>query len=99
MPFGLINAPASLQRRVNKALYKYLDVFVTVYINDILVYFKIKEEHKKHIRKILKIFKKKKFIIKYKKSTFLTQKVGFLGYIIISEKVLMEYKKVKTIAD
>jgi hypothetical protein len=49
MPFGLINTPVSCQRLINDTLYKYLDIFIIAYLNDILIFFKTKNEHIEHI--------------------------------------------------
>ena len=53
MLFGLTNAPASLQRSVNEKLHKYLDIFVIVYFDDILIYLETIEEHIEHVKKVL----------------------------------------------
>ena len=53
IPFGLTNAPATFQAFINNILREYLDVFYTIYINDIVVYSKTKEEHIKHVSKVL----------------------------------------------
>ena len=52
MPFGLTNAPATFQAYINNVLRKYLDVFVVVYLDDILVYSKTKKKHVKHVTKV-----------------------------------------------
>jgi len=53
MPFGLTNAPATFQAFINNVLRKYLDIFVVVYLDDILVYSKTLQEHVQHVRKVL----------------------------------------------
>ncbi|OBT70717.1 hypothetical protein VF21_10638, partial [Pseudogymnoascus sp. 05NY08] len=65
MPFGLTNAPASMQRLMNDALHKYLDIFVIVYLDDVLVYLTSKQEHVKHVKLVLE--KIEKFIAGYSK--------------------------------
>ena len=58
MSFELINAPAKFQTYINNILREYLDVFVVIYLNNILVYLKSEADHKVHIKKILKALKK-----------------------------------------
>jgi hypothetical protein len=53
MPFGLTNAPATFQAYINNILRKYLDVFVVVYLDDILVYSKTYDDHVRDVRKVL----------------------------------------------
>ncbi len=53
MPFGLCNAPATFQRLMNKVLRKYLRKFVEVYLNDVIIHSRTREEHIKHIRAVL----------------------------------------------
>ena len=70
MSFKLINAPAKFQTYINNVLREHLDVFVIVYLNDILVYLKNETDHKVHVRKVLKALKKADLRIKSKKSQF-----------------------------
>jgi hypothetical protein len=53
MPFGLTNAPATCQALINNILREHLDIFVTAYLDDILIYLENKEEHEEHVRKVL----------------------------------------------
>lgn len=53
MPFGLTNAPATFQAFINNVLREYLNQFVVVYLDDILIYFKTKEQHVQHVKKVL----------------------------------------------
>lgn len=55
MPFGLTGAPATFQRFMNDILREHLDIFVTAYLNDILIYSKTRAEHQEHVRKVLKL--------------------------------------------
>ena len=70
MSFELINVSATLQRAVNKALYNYLDVFVIIYMNDVLIFSEIKKEHEVHVTKILQRFQEHNLRVKKKKSEF-----------------------------
>ena len=68
MSFELTNAPATFQTYINNVLREHLDVFVVVYLNDILVYSKNEADHKVHVRKVLKVLKKADLQIKSEKS-------------------------------
>jgi Reverse transcriptase (RNA-dependent DNA polymerase) len=99
MPFGLINAPALYQSLINNILRKYLDDFVIVYLNDILIYSKIKKKHIKYVIAILKVLEKADIRINSAKSVFHVQRVNFLSYIFITDGVKMDLIKIATIRD
>ena len=61
MPFGLTNAPAAFMDLMNRVFHTYLDQFVMVFIDDILVYSKDAQEHEQHLRIVLQILREKKF--------------------------------------
>ncbi|KAL5540682.1 hypothetical protein UlMin_043334 [Ulmus minor] len=82
MPFGLTNAPAAFMDLMNRVFRNYLDKFVVVFIDDILIYSKSKEEHEEHLRNTLDTLKKNKLYAKFKKCEFWLEKVGFLGHIV-----------------
>ena len=70
MLFELINACATFQTYINNVLRKYLDVFIVIYLNDILIYLKNEKDHKKHVRQILNTLKKADLRIISEKSYF-----------------------------
>src|SRR6266545_7454759 len=82
MPFGLINAPATFQRLINYVLYDYLNNFVVVYLDDILVCSDTFEEHLAHIRKVFIKLREANLVIKLKKCKFGQRKIKFLEYTI-----------------
>src|SRR5207245_4846294 len=82
IPFGLTNAPATFQRLMNHILMEYLDEFVVVYIDDILIYSKMFDEHLEHLERVFEKLREAKLMIKLKKCKFSEQNIEFLGHII-----------------
>lgn len=70
MPFGLTNASAIFMNLMNRVFKKFLDQFVIVFINDILIYSKSKEEHAHHLTQVLQVLKEKKLYAKLSKCEF-----------------------------
>jgi hypothetical protein len=99
MPFRLINTPATWQVFINNVLREYLDVFVIVYLDDILIFSKTEEEHKGHIKKILRKLINENLRIKIEKTKFYAKEVDFLGFIIGREGVKMDKKKIQTVLE
>ena len=97
MLFDLINTLATFQTFVNNVLRRYLDQFVIVYLNDILIYSKIKKEYVQYVRKVLQALKEIDLRIKSDKSEFYVQSVQFLEFIVTSQKVKMNLKKIEAV--
>ena len=87
MPFGLINAPATIQKMVNKILQSYLDKFAIIYMDDILVYSDTKNEHVKYIKMVLDTLKHFFLKIKTEKCRFHVQKMTVFGFVIIFKNI------------
>ena len=85
MPFGLTNAPSSFMCLMNSVLSKYLDKFVVVFIDDILIYSKTKEEHDEHLHIILQVLRENKLYAKFSKCEFFKDKIQYLGHVISKE--------------
>ncbi|GKF35570.1 putative reverse transcriptase domain-containing protein [Tanacetum coccineum] len=99
MPFGLTNAPAVFIDLMNRVCKSYLDRFVIVFINDILIYSKSRKEHKGHLRLILKLLKEEKLYAKFSKCEFWLSKVQFLGHVIDSEGIHVDPARIESIKD
>jgi hypothetical protein len=97
MPFGLTNAPATFQKMMDKTLKEYIGKFVTVYLDDIMIYSKSFEEHIEHIEKVLMKLKEINAIIKLKKCEFGKRNIEFLGHIVGKDGLQPEVKKVEKI--
>src|SRR5436190_9310343 len=96
MLFRLTNMSATFQELINHILYDHLDKFVIAYLDDILIYFKNKKNHEKHVKKVLKKLQEKKLYLKSEKYKFHKQQIEYLEYIITTEKLKMNSKKIKT---
>lgn len=99
VPFGLTNAPAKFMELMNESFTKYLDKFVIVYLDDILVYSESWEDHLRHLRKTLDILRKEKLYAKRSKCFFGAQEVEYLGFILKPNGVAMNPHKTRAITE
>uniref|UniRef100_A0A2N9EM84 Reverse transcriptase n=1 Tax=Fagus sylvatica TaxID=28930 RepID=A0A2N9EM84_FAGSY len=97
MPFGLTNAPAVFMDLMNRVFHEYLDRFVIVFIDDILVYSKSLEEHEDHLRIVLQILRDKKLYAKLKKCEFWLNQVVFLGHVVSKDGITVDPSKIEAV--
>ena len=97
MSFGLTNAPAYFMNMMNKVFMEFLDKFVVVFIDDILVYSKNEKEHKEHLRLVLGKLREHQLHAKFSKCEFWLKEVGFLGHVISGEGIAVDPAKVETV--
>lgn len=95
MSFGLTNAPAAFMDLMNRTFKPFLDQFVIVFIDDILVYSKSKEEHEQHLRLVLQILREHKLYAKFSKCEFWLDSVSFLGHVVSKDGVQVDPEKIK----
>ena len=99
MPFGLTNAPAVFQAMINDILREFLDKFVYVYLDDILIYSPDLVSHRLHVSQVLQRLLDNQLYVKAEKSEFHVQTVSFLGFIVAPGKVKMDPAKVSAVAE
>ncbi|KAA3488295.1 ty3-gypsy sub-class retrotransposonable element polyprotein [Gossypium australe] len=93
MPFGLTNAPAVFMDMMNRVFQPYLDQLVVVFIDDVLVYSKIEEEHDSHLRVVLQMLREKQLYAKFSKCEFWLRDVTFLGHVVSAEGIRVDPRK------
>ncbi|GJV80886.1 putative reverse transcriptase domain-containing protein [Tanacetum coccineum] len=99
MPFGLTNTPSVFMDLMNRVCKPYLDRFVIVFIDDILIYSKSRKEHEGHLKLILKLLKEEELYAKFSKCEFWLSKVQFIGHVIDSEGIHVDPAKIESIKD
>ena len=97
MFFGLTNAPATFIELMNEVFRPYLDSFVIVFIDDILVYSKTEEDHVRHLRIVLQRLREEKLYAKFSKCKFWLTSVTFLGHVVSKEGIRVDPAKIEAV--
>ncbi|KAI3472583.1 hypothetical protein Pfo_031315, partial [Paulownia fortunei] len=97
MPFDLTNAPTAFMDLMNRVFKQYLDKFVIVFIDNILIYSRDKEEHKKYLKIVLQVLKEKQLYAKFKKCEFWLQQVVFLCHVVSKDGISVDPSKVEVV--
>ena len=99
MPFGLRNAPESFMCLMNFILSKYLDKFITVVFDDILVYSKNKQEHEEHLKIILQVLREQKLFAKFRKCDLFKDIIQYLGNMVSKYGISVYPNNIKAITE
>jgi hypothetical protein len=99
LPFGLMNAPGVFMSLMNRVFREYLDKFIQVFIDDILIYSQTMEEHDEHLRLVLQCLRENKLYGKLSKCSFYQSKIHYLGHVISEEGITMDPTKVEAIME
>jgi hypothetical protein len=99
MPFGLTNAPTDFQHFINDVLCPYLYVFITAYLNNILIYSDNLKDHWDHVYKVLEALSEAGLYLKPEKYEFHCQEVKYLGFIISTSSTKIDPAKVATVQE
>lgn len=97
MPFGLTNAPAAFQRRMNQILAKFIDKFVVVYLDNILIFSENHSDHEKHVKEVLKVLDEASMILNMEKCKFFQHEIKFLGHIVSKDGIRPDPAKIQKI--
>ena len=97
MPFGLTNAPASFMDLMNRIFHPYLDKFVVVFIDDILVYSKTRADHVDHLELVLETLREHQLYAKFKKCSFWMESISFLGHVINADGIHVDPEKIEAV--
>src|SRR6187399_457173 len=99
MSFGLTNTPAYFMSMMNKVFMEFLDKFVVVFIDDILIYSRNEEEHEEHLRLVLEKLREHQLYVKFRKCEFWLKELGFLGHVISGEGIAVDPVKVQAVTE
>ena len=99
MSFGLTNAPAAFMDMMNRVFKPFLDQFVIVFIDDILIYSRNEEEPAYHLRTILQTLREHQLYAKFSKCEFWLDQVTFLGHVVSKDGIKVDPKKIEAVMD
>lgn len=99
LPFGLSNAPATFQNVMNNIFAPFINRFVLVYLDDILIYSRTSEEHEKHVRLVLEKLREHELIAKLSKCSFFQDQLVFLGHVVSADGIRVDPSKVAAVQE
>jgi len=99
MLFGLVDAPSVFQHLMNKIFSDLLDIYMIVYLNNILIYSDNMIDHRKHVKEVLRRLQKNNLYVSLAKCIFYQDKIKFLGFVLDSDGLRMDKMKVQIICD
>eukprot|EP00253_Pinus_taeda_P029605 PITA_29605 len=99
LPFGLTNAPATFMCLMNSVFHKFLDKFVLIFIDDILIYSRSRKEHEEHLRVVLQTLREHQLYEKFSKCDFFKEEIQYLGHVITKEGIAVDPEKIRTIME
>ena len=99
IPFGLTNAPTAFMDFMNRVFHPYLDKFVIIFIDDILVYSSSREKYEEHLHTILQTLREHYLYAKLSKCELWLPEVKFLGHVVSSDGVFVDPSKIKAVMD
>ena len=99
MSFGLTNAPAAFMDLMNRIFQSHVDQFFVVFVDDILMYSKDRENHDTHLRVVLETLRKEQLFAKLSKCEFWLNEVSFLGHIVLKEGIRVDPKKIEVVVE
>jgi hypothetical protein len=95
IPFGLSNTPTVFMCLMNGVFRNYLDKFVIICLDDIFIYSKYEEEHKKHLRMVLQVLRELQLYVKLSKCSFYQRQIHYFGHIISMEGTIVDLEKIR----
>ena len=99
MSFGLTNVPAAFMDLINRVFRPFIDQFVVVFIDNILVYSKSMEEHVYHLRTVLQTLREHQLYAKFSKCNFWTKSVAFLGHVVTKDGIQVYPQKIEAVSE
>ena len=99
MPFGLTNAPTAFMDLMNRVFRPYVDQFVVVFLDDILIYSKDRESHETHFRVVLETLRQEQLYVKLSECEFWLNEVSFLGHVVSKEGIRVDPKKIEVVVE
>lgn len=99
MPFSLSNAHSTFMRLMNEILKEFISKFVIIYLDDISIFSRTKEEHLQHVRRVLEKLQQNKLLINLKKCTFLQKELVYFGFVIAENELKMDLENIAAIVN